>query len=424
MTNTLQYPSYLDCVANALGQAGVPLSVDALVEQVKSQRPTGKGVRSAVYQAIGKLYQAVPVAPGIFGWLTDLLQSQTLRHPLNKMEVQRGNLLMDELEHAAFFPEFFQDHQPDERIIRLHLMGGPTLEVHAAVDQETWALRLGQEFVAWVDQAGGSAYDDLLIHVLDAAAGDYSLRLQPREVRQEEEIHERTLLLARTAEAIISADRKSRSAMPVWELAAALIGRGVYADPTPPDDMHYALHEHSTLRLQDDLGYTKASRDYLRRERKERSNNPPGREGDQPPWRESGDGQRGGGFPGAFFGREAPDDFMDGDDEPGFWDAVEDNVVDFSDMEANQCEGYQFYLTEFNLMMPEEDPLSHMSFHLLEAELEMLVGLEQEFGYLMPEQEERKQALAARLFIDPDMFYGGDGDWDQSDYSGPPFWDN
>ncbi len=103
---------------------------------------------------------------------------------------------------------------------------------------------------------------------------------------------------------------------------------------------------------------------------------------------------------------------------------MEDNVADFSDMEANQCEGYQFYLAEFNLMMPEEDPLSHMSFHLLEAELEMLVGLEQEFGYLMPEQEERKRALAARLFIDPDMFYGGDGDWDQSDFGGPPFWDN
>jgi hypothetical protein len=424
MTNTLQYPSYLDCVANALEQAGTPLSVDALVEQVKTQRPTGKGVRSAVYQAIGKLYQAVPVAPGTFGWLTDLLQGQTLRHPLNKLEVQRGNLLMDELEHAAFFPEFFQDHQPDGRIIRLDLMGGPTLEVHAAVDQDTWALRLGQEFVAWVDQAGGSAYDDLLIHVLDAASGEYSLRLQPREVRQEEEIHERTLLLARTAEAIISSDRKSRSAMPVWELAAALIGRGVYADPTPPDDMHFALHEHSTLRLQDDLGYTKASRDYLRRERKDRGNSPARGDGDQPPWRESGEGRGGGGVSGGFFGREMPDSFMDGDDGPGFWDTVEDNVADFSDMEANQCEGYQFYLAEFNLMMPEEDPLGHMSFHLLEAELEMLVGLEQEFGYLMSEQEERKQALAARLFIDPDMFYGGDGDWDQSDYSGPPFWDN
>ncbi len=423
MTNIAQYPSYLDCVADILGQASAPLSVDVLVEQVKNQRPTGKGVRSAVYQAIGKLYQAVPVTPGTFGWLSSLLTGQNFRHPLNKIEMQRGNLLMDELEHALFFPEFFQDHQPDGRIVRLHLMGGPTLEVHAAVDQETWALRLGQEFVAWLDQAGGSAHDDLLIHVLDAVSGEYSLRLQPREARQEEEILERNLQLARMAEAIISADRKSRSAMPVWELAAALVGRGVYADPTPPDDMHFALYEHSVLRLEDDLGYAKASRDYLRRERKERSNNPVRREGDQPPWRESGQGRRNEGSSANFFGREMAGGFLD-DEDPEFWDAVEDNVADFSDMEASQCEGYQSYLAEFNLTMPEEDPLSHMNFHLLEAELETLVGLEQEFGYLMPEQEERKQALAARLFIDPDMFYGGDGDWDQSDYGGPPFWDN
>ena len=424
MTNTLQYPSYFDCVADILGHSRAPLSVDVLVEQVKSQRPTSKGVRSAVYQAIGKLYQAVPVAPGTFGWLTTLLSGQTFRHPLNKIEVQRGNLLMDELEHAIFFPEFFQDHQPDGRIVRLHLMGGPTLEVHAAVDQETWALRLGQEFIAWVDQAGGSAYDDLLIHVLDAVSGEYSLRLQPREGRQEAEIQERSLVLARSAEAIVTGDRKSRSAMPVWELAAALIGQGVYADATPPDDMHYVLHEQSSLRLQDDLGYSPASRDVLRRERRDRQSDRTRSGGEQPPRQEAEES----GWTGGFFGPERSGSFAGSRaDDPRFWDAVEDNVADFSDMEADHCEGYQSYLSEFELMMPEEDPLSHMNYHLLEAELETLVGLEQEFGYLMPEQEERKQALAARLYIDPDIFYGGDWDepdYDQPDYDGPPFWDN
>ncbi|MBI3959605.1 MAG: hypothetical protein HY328_12420 [Chloroflexi bacterium] len=418
--NTLQYPSYFDCVADILDQSTAPLSVDEMVDRVKAQRPTGKGVRSAVYQAIGKLYQAVPVAPGTFGWLSSLLKGQTLRHPLNNFEVQRGNLLMDELEHAVFFPEFFQDHQPDGRIVRLHLMGGPTIEVHAAVDQETWALRLGRDFVDWLDQAGGAAYDDLLIHVLDAVSGEYSMRLQPREGRQEEEIQERNLQLARSAEAIVSGDRKSRSATPVWELAAALIGRGLYADATPPDDMHFVLHEYSNLRLQDDLGYTQASRDVLRRERRSTRTR---YGGEQAPWQEAEESGWSGGFPGDFFDRETSGSFVGSRaDDPGFWDAVEDNAADFSDMEANHCEGYQLYLSEFQMMMPEEEPLSHMNYHLLEAELETLVGLEQEFGYLMFEQEERKQALAARLFIDPDSFYGGD--WDQPDYDGPPFWDN
>ncbi len=424
MTNSLQYPSYFDCVADILGHSSAPLSVDVLVEEVKSQRPTGKGVRSAVYQALGKLYQAVPVAPGTFGWLSSLLKGQTFRHPLNNFEVQRGNLLMDELEHAIFFPAFFQDHQPDERIVHLHLMGGPTIEVHAAVDQETWALRLGKEFIAWVDEAGGSAHDDLLIHVLDAVSAEYSMRLQPREGRQEGEIQERSLFLARSAEAIVAGDRKSRSAMPVWELAAALIGRGVYADPTPPDDMHFVLHEQSSLRLQDDVGYSPASRDLLRRERRDRQSGRARSGGEQPPRQAAEES----GWTGGFLGQERSGSFVGGRaDDPGFWDAVEDNVADFSDMETEQCEGYQAYLAEFELMMPEEDPLSHMDYHLLEAELETLVGLEQEFGYLMPEQEERKQALAARLYINPDIFYGGDwdeSDYDQPDYDGPPFWDN
>lgn len=417
MTNTLHYPSYLDCVAEILGQSETPLSVDTLVEEVKNRRPVGKGARSAIYQAIGKLYQAVPIAPSTFGWLTTLLEGQTLRHPLNKIEVQKGTLLMDELEHAAFFPEFFQEHQPDGRIVRLHLMGGPVLEAHAAVDQDTWALRLGQEFVKWVDHTGGSALDDLLIRVLDAAAGEYSLRLQPRESRQEEEILARNLHLARTAEAIVSGDRKARPAMPVWELAAALIGRGVYAEATPPDDMHFVLHEYSALRLYEDLGYTKVSREVLRRERAERSSQ--GRPyGDRAPWSPD-------------LGDPFADDLdgLTGDllwDEPeqetSFWETVEDNVVDFSDMEANHCAGYQYYLSEFEMEHPEEEPLSHMNFHLLEAELETLVGLEQEFGYLLPEQTERKEALSRRLFIDPDIFFGGD--WDQSDFGGPPFWDN
>lgn len=419
MANTSQYPSYFQCVADILARSADPLSVDALVSQVKTQRPTGKGVRSAVYQAIGKLYQAVPVAPGTFGWLSSLLAGQTFRHPLNKFELQRGNLLMDELEHAVFFPEFFQDHQPDGRIIRVQLMGGPTMEVHASVEQETWALRLGQEFLAWVDQMGGSAYDDLLIQVLDAHAGEYGMRLQPREGRQEEDIRERNVILARTAESIVTGDRKSRSAIPVWELAAALIGRGVYRGATPPDDMHFVLHEMSSLRLQDDLGYTQASRDFLRRERKNRQSGASWHGSEQPPWLEGEEK----GFVDPFFGRQGFDIFSDVPvDDTGFWDAVEDNVTDFSDAESEQCEAYQFYLNEFQSMTPEDEPLSHVNFHLLEAELESLVGLEQEFGYLLPEQEERKRALANRLFIDPDLFYGGD--WDQSDYDEPPFWDN
>ncbi len=104
----VNYPSYLSCIANILSTSAVPLSVDALVTRIESQRPIGKGVRSAISQAVNKLYQAIPVEPGRYGWLSYLLREQWFRHPLNSVEIRKGALLLDELEHAVFFPEFFQ----------------------------------------------------------------------------------------------------------------------------------------------------------------------------------------------------------------------------------------------------------------------------------------------------------------------------
>ena len=79
-------------------------------------------------------------------------------------------------------------------------------------------------------------------------------------------------------------------------------------------------------------------------------------------------------------------------------------------------------MNELQEFAPGTPPLNHIEFHLLEAELEMLVSLEQEFGFLMPEQERRKGELADRLFIDPDFLLGGD--WDQDDFGDVPFWNN
>ena len=261
MAKDREYPSYFTCVAEILSNSKTPLSVDTLVSRIANKRPVGNGVRSAVYQAISKLYQAVPVGPGRFGWLSCLLRDQYFRHPLARNEVRKGTLLLDELEHAVFFPQFFQTHRPDTRLISVELMGGPTLQVHAEVERGTWALRLGPAFVKWVDQTGGTTEDDLLIQVKDAVSGEYGMRLQPKESRQEDLVRNRNVVLSRAAEQIVGRDRKSRTAMPVWELAGALIGQRVYSEEIPPDDMHFVLHEYSSLRLLDDDGYTTDNED-------------------------------------------------------------------------------------------------------------------------------------------------------------------
>lgn len=448
MSKTQRHPSYMSCVENVLSRSPAPLTVDALIEQVRQERPVGKAVRSQVYQAISKLFQAIPVAPGRYGWLSTLLKGQTFRHPLNPFELQRGTLLLDELEHAVFFPQFFQEHEPDSRTIYIQLMGGPTLEVQATIEQETWALHLAAPFQKWVDELGGSANDDLLIYVEDAGVGKYLVRLQPREARREDEVMQRNMLLVQAAESIVAGDRKVRDAVPVWELAAMLIGRGLYADATPPDDMHFVLHKYSRLQLVPE-GYLASSR---RSGQRRAAGADPEEDwalaGRLSPFWLDADAERDGFETGAGGDMAYSDDsliddpFMDDlllDDilfGSGAFEsdmAEDDMLVDaeesdfflgqpdlFSDVDT--CEAYQMYLDEFRAASPGELPLRHMDFHLLEAELEMLVGLEQEFGYLMPEQEARKQQLAARLFIDLDLFYGNDWDqWDQTGWDDPSF---
>ena len=93
----------------------------------------------------------------------------------------------------------------------------------------------------------------------------------------------------------------------------------------------------------------------------------------------------------------------------------------------DSCLDYESYLEAHQISGDPDAPLSHSDYHLLEAELETLLGLEQEFGYLLPEQSKRVDALAERLFIDPESLTFDDDDSGFSDDnfdSDSPFWKN
>ena len=130
MSKSERHPSYTSCVANVLSNSRKPLSVDVLLSEVGSQRPLSKGARSAVYRAINNLFQAVPVAPGQYGWLSHLMNGALFRHPLTSEEVRRGYIMLDELEHTVFFPQFFQSYRPDDRQVTVELFGGPTISCY------------------------------------------------------------------------------------------------------------------------------------------------------------------------------------------------------------------------------------------------------------------------------------------------------
>lgn len=395
MSDLERYPSYVVCVAQALSTSVQPMSIDALVDQVKDQRPMGKDARGAIYRALRQIYQAVPVAPSRYGWLSHLLQGASVRHPLTAEESRRGYFLLDELEHAVFFPQFFQNHRPEARALSIELMGGPVVRAEAAVERKTWSLKLGSPFVEWLDEVGGQGHDDIIITVRDAVAGVYVVRLQPHEARDEESIANRNLLLAQAAEDLVASTRRTTKIVPTWEMAALLIGRGLFADFVPPDDLHMVLQRHSSLVLRNGIGYSENDADVTSRSDMEA---PVLVESDllDEPFENSSDWlnapQPGGAF-------------IDGADEDDL------------------CADYEAYLDAAQDAATEVEPLSHGDYHLLEAELETLIGLEQEFGYLLPDQQARLDLLADRLFLDPDTLRSDDQDpADSSDRDEPPLW--
>ena len=403
MEQSERYPSYVVSVANALSTSVQPLTIDALVEQVRGQRPTtSKGVRSAVYRALKQLYQAVPVGEGQYGWLTHLLQGNVFRHPLSAEEARRGFLMLDELEHAVFFPQFFQTHRPDSRNLKIELMGGEVVECEAAIERRTWSLRLGPPFIEWVEEQGGQGHDDIIIMVIDAAAGHYMLRLQPREARDEDVIYDRNMIVALAAEEMVADWRRSGQSVPTWELAALLIGRSLFADSTPPDDLHLLLQRHSNLALLNGKGYViKSAQDA-------NSTRAPARSTKSSTSIESTST----GLP------RQVENSSEGEMDFG--------PEDFEDGEVDSCQDYEEYLEQLAESGRLTTPLSHSDYHLLEAELEMLVSLEQEFGYLLPDQQTRVNELADRLFIDPEVLRSSEqeGYDDEDDADGPQFWQN
>jgi hypothetical protein len=395
-------------VARALSTSTQPLSVDAIVEKVRGQRPVSSSVRTAVYRALKHLYQAVPVGNEQYGWLTHLLQNNVFRHPLSTEEVRRGYLLLDELEHAVFFPQFFQTHRPDSRHLRIELMGGAVVECEAAVEKRTWSLRLGLPFSEWIDEQGGAGSDDLIIMVVDAQAGHYLLRLQPREVRDEEMIQERNMVLVAAAEELVTERRRDLEPVPTSELAALLIGQSLFLDATPPDDLHLILQRYSLLSLVNGNGYVIKDAPEVQSEGPDKGVN------------NSRIGER-------TYSRQPRRDEASNGPVFGISDSSEEHMdygpEDF-DGDPGTCQDYEEYLAQLSESGRMGTPLSHSDYHLLEAELEMLISLEQEFGYLLPDQQARVDELADRLFIDPDVLRSSEQDAADDDFDGPLFWQN
>ena len=410
MTNSNPYPSYPECVAKVLSASTEPVTLESLLAGIEEWRPVGKSARGAVTRAVDSLYQAVPVGTGSVGWLSHLITGCTIRHSLDAAEIKEGAIYLDELEHALFFPQFFQKHRPDDRAITLDLLGGEQVRVVATADGGMWTLLPGPDFSAWLDETGAAANDDLIIHVIDGAAAHYSVRLQPRESRDEDTIDQHNRRLVILAEQIAVERLSRRPSFFTWNLVARLIGSGAYGDPIPPDDLHYVLDEYSLLRMADGDYYA------LELKRSRRQPGSPPRKGALTRGRATRKMEND--SPARSKGKGSFQSFFSGESM-----SEESQGAGFNQEGEDTCDAYEEYLESLKASGRKGKPLSHDDFHLLEAELESLVDLEMEFGYLLPDQIQRKEALADRLFIDPETLV--DGGWDDDDdldAPSPGFW--
>lgn len=409
MSETKEERNCEQCVAQVLSSAVTPVTLAELQRRVAELQSVGECSAGDIDSAIKRIFQAVPTTSDRYGWLSSLLAETTFRHPLISREAKKGFLMLDEMEHAIFFPDFFQNSRPQKRRVTIELMDGPTIEAKAYIEQQTWALRLGVPFRDWVDRLGGQQHDAIIIHVVDAMEGRYLLRLQPREARDDDEIRERNLVCARMAESIVTAHQQDvKPVMPAHELAASLVACDIYRSPVPPDDMHYVLHHFSVLQL-DEEGY--------RLEDTSVSSKPKVDSQDRSQDESTAEAAM------SLFGWQVghtPSDSV--------WDLMD--IMDEAsggeepfpgDDEA--CHAYQNYLDQHEMVGNLTPALPHDEFHMLEAELEYLIALEIEFGWLLPEQESRKNELANRLYLDPDALIGDD-DIGPIDPDTPPYWEN
>lgn len=400
MTSANRYPSYLECVQRTLSASHEPLTYENLMEQIARRRPITKGARSAIDRALDNLYQAVRISPTRIGWLAHLITGSTIRHTLENDEIREGFVLLDELEHALFFPQFFQDGEPDSRVLHIELYDGTTLTAEPSAERDIWSVRMGGEFVRWLDDQGAQPGDDLIIQAVDGPGAHYLLRLQPHEARDEDAVDRRNAHLADLAEEIAIDHLRHAPNLYTWELVRRLFGRAAFADPLPPDDLHFVLHEYSRLQLVAGLGYelemgevSQGGADADRAASRTRGRSLQRR----PSEGASATIQRGKGFL--------------------------NEMDDFAQDDEDSCEAYEEYRENFAGSRRAGQPLSHDDFHLLEAELESLVDLELEFGYLLPDQTARKQELAERLFIDPESLVdSGWDDGDDFDMDSPALW--
>ncbi|MHB8993598.1 MAG: hypothetical protein ACYC66_18405 [Chloroflexota bacterium] len=235
-------PSYTDLVYEVLRSAGRPLTFQEIFDEVNRLRPvTSRNPKSTIRNALTQGRQLISLGDGRYGYLPHLLEGSLIRQPLTEKKPANHPLIHPPEVLHALWPSFFENQKrKTERPAQLRLPTGDEVALPLGfLGHGVWGSPMPEGLRRYLVENRAAAGDSLLIRVVDGEAGRCEAWFEPRARRNEVAVTGRNREVADVASQLLRKARRHQ--LFVWEIAVALLARGVYHADVAPDPLETTL---------------------------------------------------------------------------------------------------------------------------------------------------------------------------------------
>jgi hypothetical protein len=189
-----QKPSNTDLVVRVVREAPEPLPFAEILERVNALSTiTTRNPKNTIRNAVSQSRLVVSTGDGRYGWKYRLINGAVIRMPLTEANLSQRHVVYSDELRDALWPAFFEGRKRGDREpVHLTLPNRKTiawaLEFFRA---GVWGTGGSPEFWEWLEAAGVQSGDELIFHVVDGEARQYTIGLRPRSERDEHAIAER-----------------------------------------------------------------------------------------------------------------------------------------------------------------------------------------------------------------------------------------
>lgn len=233
-------PSYTELVYEVLRSSEGPLAFQEIVDAVERRRPIStRNPRGTIRNVLGQGKQLVNTGDGRYWYLPHRLRGCLLRLALTETRPAQQPIAVGAEVQLGQRPSFFEaGKRRRDRPVRVTLPAGDEASLTLAHEGTLgWAIPVADPLRRYLIDQHAAAGDALLIRVLDAEDGRGEAWLEAKRRRPEEAIAARNRQLADAAHAYLGAVE----GRPIWEIAAAMLARGLYDADVAPDPLGSVL---------------------------------------------------------------------------------------------------------------------------------------------------------------------------------------